>query len=251
MRSLEDDVALVTGASRGIGEGIAEGLGREGATVGVNHLPTESERERAEAVVAEIEDAGGTGLPLPADVSDEGEVRAMLDRFEDEAGTPDVLVNNAGVLSQSPLAEMDVSAWDSVVATNLRGTFLVTRFTLPGMLERGSGSIVNVASQLAFIGKENMAHYCASKGGIVSFTRALAREVAPDVRVNAIAPGPVETDLTSGRSAADNAARAESVPLKRLGNVDDVVPTALFLAGGESEYYTGQVLSPDGGEAMH
>jgi 3-oxoacyl-[acyl-carrier protein] reductase len=146
---------------------------------------------------------------------------------------------------------MPVETWDEMIQVNLRGVFLTTRFVLPGMLEAGRGSVVNTASQLGIKGAPELVHYSAAKGGIIAFTRALAREVSPTVRVNAVAPGPIETDLLADISEEWRAAKEAELPMGRLGQVDDVVPTVVFLASEESSYYTGQTLSPDGGDAMH
>ncbi|WP_332900119.1 SDR family NAD(P)-dependent oxidoreductase [Haladaptatus sp. CMSO5] len=251
MERLADTTALVTGASTGIGKGIAIGLAEAGATVAVNHPPTDKEAERAKGVVAEIEAAGGTAITLSGDVSDEESVKAMLDTFDAELGQMDVLVNNAGIVRQSRLAEMPVEMWDDVMSVDLRGVFLVTRFALPRMLEAGHGRIINMASQLGFKGAPELVHYSAAKGGVIAFTRALAREVAPDVTVNAIAPGPIETELLSDISEEWRTNKEAELPMGRLGRVEDVVPTAVFLASDDSSYYTGQTLSPDGGDAMH
>lgn len=251
MPRLPEANALVTGASRGIGRGIAEGLADAGASVAVNHPPGDGERETAADAVDAITDAGGEAMALEGDVSDADSVAAMVERFEDEWGTVDVLVNNAGILTQSELVEMPVAMWDETMAVDLRGVFLTTRFALPGMLESGGGSIVNVASQLGIKGAEELVHYSTAKGGVIAFTRALAREVSPAVRVNAVAPGPVETDLLDDISEEWREAKEAELPMDRLGSVDDVVPTAVFLASEDSSYYTGQTLSPDGGDAMH
>lgn len=248
---LSEDTALVTGASRGIGRGIAEALATAGATVAVNHPPDDAEQQAATHVVESIRDAGGSAIRLEGDVSDEAGVRRMVEKFEDELGTPDILVNNAGIAPQSRFDEMAVEMWERTVAVNLTGVFLPSRFVVPGMLERGSGKIINVASQLGFKGAEELVHYCATKGGVISFTRALAREVSPAINVNAIAPGSIDTDLTSGLSEEWRQAKEAEIPMQRLGEVQDVVPTALFLASSSSDYYTGQTLSPDGGDAMH
>lgn len=251
MSRLESKTALVTGASSGIGRGIAEALADAGATVGVNHYPSNEERDRAADVVESIEAAGGEASAFPGDVSDAESVDGLVGSFESRYGTPDVLVNNAGVLRQSRLEEMSVDEWDEVMAVDLRGVFLVTRRVVPEMTERGSGSVINMASQLGLKGAEELTHYSAAKGGVIAFTRALAREVSPDVRVNAIAPGPVETDLLDDISEEWRRSKAAELPMKRFGRVDDIAPTAVFLAGDESGYYTGQTLSPDGGDAMH
>ncbi|RDZ34061.1 MULTISPECIES: SDR family NAD(P)-dependent oxidoreductase [unclassified Haloferax] len=251
MSRVANKTALVTGASSGIGRGVAVTLAEAGATVGVNHYPSDEERTRAAEVVAEIEAAGGEAAAFPGDVSDAASVDELVDGFEATYGTPDVLVNNAGILRRSRLDEMSVAEWDEVLDVDLRGVFLVTRRVVPGMIDRGSGSVVNVASQLGFKGAAGFTHYCAAKGGVIAFTRALAREVAPDVRVNAIAPGPVETPLLSDISEQWRREKAAELPMERAGRVEDVAPTAVFLASDESSYYTGQTLSPDGGDAMH
>lgn len=250
MAGLSGNAALVTGASRGIGRGIAERFADEGAVVGVNYPP--GEESNAEAVVRGIEDAGGEAVALEADVAKPGPVERMVSRFEDRVGTVDVLVNNAGgTMETAPITEMSPELWDRVVDVNLRGVFLVSKFVVPGMIDAGDGSIVNVSSQYGIIGDAQRVHYCAAKGGVISFTRALAREVGPEVRVNAIAPGPIRTGKRGDLTDEYLADRTSTIPLDRLGDVGEVVPTAVFLASEDSSYYTGQTLSPDGGEAMH
>jgi 3-oxoacyl-[acyl-carrier protein] reductase len=251
MSRLDGKAALVTGASRGIGRGIAEGLAEAGATVAVNHPPDDAEASLAAEVVESIEADGGDAIALPGDVSDEDSVRSMIAAFEDELGAVDVLVNNAGILTQSRFAEMSVDTWDETMAVDLRGVFLVTRFAIPSMLEQGSGKVVNIASQLGIKGGVDLVHYSAAKAGVIGMTRALAREVSPEVNVNAIAPGPVETDLVDDLTDEWKTEKSAELPMGRWGRVEDVVPTAVFLASDESDYYTGQTLSPDGGDAMH
>ena len=251
MTRLDGDLALVTGATSGIGNEIATAFAEAGATVAINYPPSEGERERAEAVRSTVEECGSEAITLEADVSDEESVRAMVGELEATYGAPDVLVNNAGILTQSPFAEMPVEMWDETIDVDLRGVFLVTRFVLPGMLERGSGKVINVASQLGIKGGAELVHYSAAKAGVIGMTRALAREVSPEVNVNAIAPGPVETPLIDDITEEWKTAKAEELPMERFGTVEDIAPTAVFLASDGSDYYTGQVLSPDGGDAMH
>ncbi|MFW5918461.1 MAG: SDR family NAD(P)-dependent oxidoreductase [Haloferacaceae archaeon] len=250
MGRLTDKTALVTGASRGIGREIATQFAAEGATVGVNYPP--GEEENARAVVEEIEDSGGEALALSADVSDGDAVEAMIGQFESQVRPLDVLVNNAGgTMETSPIVEMSEELWDRVVDVNLRGVFLTTKHAVPGMRDTGGGSIVNISSQYGIIGDENRSHYCAAKGGVISITRALARELGPEIRVNAIAPGPIVTGKRGELTEEYLAQRTETIPLGRLGQPEEVAPTATFLASEQSSYYTGQTLSPDGGEAMH
>ncbi|TME58082.1 MAG: 3-oxoacyl-ACP reductase FabG [Chloroflexi bacterium] len=240
--------AIVTGGLRGIGRGIALGFAAEGADVCVFDLEAESETA---SVLDEISKHGQRGLYVRADVSNEAEVKTAVARVLAEFGGVDVLVNNAGIVHESLLAELDVADWDRVLGTNLRGVFLCTRFLLPHMLEHGGGRIINMASQLGQIGGRTMVHYSASKAGVIGFTRALAREVArSNVLVNAIAPGPINTDMLAGESEDWKRAKLAELPIGRFGEVAEVVPTAIFLASDDSSYYVGQVLGPNGGDVM-
>ena len=250
MGELSGTNALVTGASRGIGREIAEQFAAEGATVGVNYPP--GEEANAADVVDAAREAGGEATALEADVADGDAVERMISAFEAEFGPLDSLVNNAGgTMQTSPITEMSEELWDRVVDVNLRGVFLTTKHAVPGMREAGGGSIVNVSSQLAFLGDADRCHYCAAKGGVISITRALAHELGPEIRVNAIAPGPIITGKRGELTEEYLAQRTETIPLGRLGQPEEVAPTATFLASERSSYYTGQTLSPDGGEAMH
>lgn len=250
MGQLSERAALVTGASRGIGREIARQFAAEGAIVGVNYPP--GERANAKTLVNEIREDGGDAVAVQADVSDGDAVEAMLSEFESKVRPLDVLVNNAGgTMQTSPITEMSEELWDRVVDVNLRGVFLTTKHAVPGMRETDGGSIVNISSQYGIIGDENRSHYCAAKGGVISITRALARELAPEVRVNAIAPGPIVTGKRGELTEEYLEERSETIPLGRLGQPEEVAPTAVFLASEQSSYYTGQTLSPDGGEAMH
>jgi 3-oxoacyl-[acyl-carrier protein] reductase len=241
-------VALVTGGSGGIGAAIAEAFGREGARVAVHY---HRHPDRAAAVVARVEAAGGSAFAVGADLTDaaavEGLVRATLARH----GRIDVLVTGAGILNRTPLHEMSEETWDRMIATNLRSVFLCARAVLPDMLARGAGSIITLSSALAQKGLTGHAHYAAAKGAIIAFTRALAREVGPrGIRVNSIAPGPIETEMLGPLD--DEARRRGSAlfALRRFGVPADVAPTAVFLASDASSYYTGQTLCPNGGDVM-
>ena len=166
-------------------------------------------------------------------------------------GGIDVLVNNAGIVHESLLVDLDPADWDRVQGVNLRGVYLCTRHVLPRMLEQGGGRVINMASQLGQIGGRTMVHYSASKAGVIGFTRALAREDArSNVLVNAIAPGPINTDMLASESEEWKRAKLAELPIGRFGDVSEVVPTAVFLASDDASYYVGQVLGPNGGDVM-
>jgi len=245
---LLDRVAIVTGGARGIGGAIATAFAAEGADVVIADVLGE---DAAEPVLSAIAAAGRRGLLVRADVSDEQQVRALVDRTYAEFGAVDILVNDAGTFGQFFFHELPVEEWDRVLGINLRGVFLCTRFVLPRMLDRGSGNVINVASQLGQIGGVEMVHYSASKAGVIGFTKALAREVsAKGIRVNAIAPGPILTDMMAEETEEWAARKLGELPIGRFGEVHEVAPTAVFLASDESSYYVGQTLCPNGGDVM-
>jgi 3-oxoacyl-[acyl-carrier protein] reductase len=248
MNKLRDKVAIVTGGARGIGGAIACAFAAEGADVVIADRLGE---DVAAPVIHEIELAGRKALFVPTDITDEEQVRAMVDRAYAELGDVDILVNNAGTFSQHFFHELPVSEFDRVLAVNLRGVFLCTRFVLPRMLERRSGNVINVASQLGQIGGVEMVHYSASKAGVIGLTKALAREVSTKgIRVNAIAPGPILTDMMAEETEEWAAQKLSELPIGRFGETYEVAPTAVFLASDESSYYVGQTLCPNGGDVM-
>lgn len=245
---LEGRVALVTGATRGIGLGISKAMAAAGARVAMADLDTDNE---AATALRAVSDAGPGAIYVQTDVSDEDAVKRMTDIVLERFGRIDVLVNNAGIATQFRLVDLTVAEWDRMLAVNLRSVFLCCRAVLPHMMERGSGRIINTASQLAYLGGAGMTHYCASKGGVISLTRALAREVAPaGILVNGIAPGPVESRLLDRMSADWKKGKLAELPLGRFGEPEDIAPTAVFLASDDSSYYCGQILGPNGGDVM-
>jgi NAD(P)-dependent dehydrogenase (short-subunit alcohol dehydrogenase family) len=245
---LAGQVALVTGAASGIGAGISVAFASEGADVVLADL---AEPAAAAGVLAAVRDHGRAALYVQADVSDEASVRAMAQAALGRFGRVDILVNNAGIFTQSLLEDMAVADWDRVLAVNLRGTFLCSRLLLGQMLERGSGRIINIASQLGQVGGLEAAHYSASKAGIIGLTKALAREVSHrGVLVNAIAPGPIVTPLLDSETEEWRAAKLAELPMRRFGRVDEVTPTAVMLASADGSYYAGQTLGPNGGDVM-
>jgi len=245
---LAGQVALVTGAASGIGAGISVAFASEGADVILVDL---AEPSAAAGVLAAVRDQGREALYVQADVSDEDSVAAMAQAALARFGRVDILVNNAGIFTQSLLEDMPVADWDRVIAVNLRGPFLCSRALLGQMLERGSGRIINIASQLGQIGGSEVAHYSASKAGVIGLTKALAREVAHrGVLVNAIAPGPIVTPLLDSETEEWRSAKLAELPMRRFGRVDEVTPTAVMLASADGSYYAGQTLGPNGGDVM-
>lgn len=245
---LTGKVAVVTGAASGIGAGIALAFAREGADLAVVDLCSEAD---AKPVLDELAAMGATARFFRTDVGDAEAVSELAGAVTGSLGPVDVLVNNAGVFTQALVENMTVDEWDFVMGVNLRGTFLCTRAFLGGMLERGDGRIINIASQLGQIGGAEVAHYSASKAGVIGFTKALAREVASrGVLVNAIAPGPINTPLLDSETEEWRTAKLAELPIGRFGEVSEVTPTAVLLASAGGSYYVGQTLGPNGGDVM-
>jgi 3-oxoacyl-[acyl-carrier protein] reductase len=243
--SLQGRRALVTGAATGIGRATALMLAQAGAHVVVNHL---RQAEVAQAVVQAIEAAGGQATAIEADVSVAGDV----ERLVAQAGEVHILVNNAGIIQEKSFLDTTEADWDRMLGIDLKSVFLTSRAVLPGMVARGSGVIVNLASDLGILGRENYAPYCAAKAGVIGLTRSLAREFAPHgIRVNAIAPGPVNTAMVSlEHMSAEWMEKELAIPQHRVAEPEEIAATALFLASDLSRFYCGQVLGPNGGSAM-
>jgi NAD(P)-dependent dehydrogenase (short-subunit alcohol dehydrogenase family) len=240
-------VALVTGAGSGIGRAIAEKLAKNGERVVVNDLKGEA----ADEVVAGIKGSGGEAAAAPGDVSDVEDVDRIVEAAGEAYGPPEILVNNAGFLQQKRFVDLAVEDFDRMIAVHLRGTFLCTRAVLPGMLSRGGGIIVNVASQLGQIGGVELCHYSSAKAGIIGLTKSLAREVsAQGVRVNAVAPGPINTELVLGLSEDWRRTKAAELPLGRFGEPHEVAETVAFLVSDGATLYVGQTLGPNSGDVM-
>ncbi|HET6829877.1 MAG TPA: SDR family NAD(P)-dependent oxidoreductase [Solirubrobacterales bacterium] len=248
MGKLESRTAIVTGAASGIGETIAEALAAEGAEL----LLADLDADRLAAAEQRLVSSGATVSTATVDVTDAEQTKGMVDQCLSELGKLDVLVNSAGMLNEVALVDMEVATWDEMIAVDLRSVFLCCRWAAPHMVERGSGRIINLASQLGIKGGEGLVHYCAAKAGVIGLTKALARELAPHgVLVNAIAPGPIETPLVGGLSDEWKQAKEAELPLRRFGRVEEVAPSAVLLASDPGgNLYVGQVLGPNSGDVM-
>ncbi|MGH6916344.1 MAG: SDR family NAD(P)-dependent oxidoreductase [Geminicoccaceae bacterium] len=245
---LEGRTALVTGGSRGIGAAIARAFAAEGAAVALLHL---GDHANAKNLVAEIEAAGRTALACEGDVADPDAVAQAIGRVETGLGPVEILVSCAGIVDETPFEAMTLAAWDRMIAVHLRGTFLMAHAVYPGMRARGFGRIINFASQVAYKGMKGLTHYCAAKAGIIGLTRALALEGAPHgVTVNAIAPGPTDTDILLGMSPEWRARKMAELPIGRFATPAEIAPTAVLLASDDGAFYVGQTLSPNGGDVM-
>jgi 3-oxoacyl-[acyl-carrier protein] reductase len=247
--SLNGKVAVVTGASRGIGRAIATTLAAAGAVVVVNY---KSNQAAAEEVVRAIVAADGQALAVQADVGVPAEVEHLFKTALDRYGRLDILVNNAGITRDVLLLRMKEEDFDAVLDTNLRGVYLCTRAALRPMTRARSGRIINITSVIGLMGNAGQANYAAAKAGIIGFTKAVAREMgARNITVNAVAPGYIETELTGRLSDQIRAAILENIPLGRLGTPQDVANLVCFLASDAAAYITGQTLTVDGGMVMH
>ncbi|EAT15928.1 3-oxoacyl-[acyl-carrier-protein] reductase [Desulfuromonas acetoxidans] len=244
---LKDRVAIVTGASRGIGRCIAQYLARQGARI----VAVSRKQQDTEALVAEIKDQGGDAISVAADVAVEGDVTAMIDAAQEAFGQIDILVNNAGITRDTLLARMKEDDWDAVMNINLKGAFLCTRAAAKVMNKQRYGRIINVTSVVGQMGNIGQANYCASKGGLMGLTRSNARELARrNVTVNAVAPGFIETDMTAELPEKVRTDMAAQIPLGRFGAPEDVAAAVAFLASEQAGYITGHELSVNGGMYM-
>ena len=247
MNRLAGKTALITGGNTGIGRAVALAFADEGADVAVCYIAREPE---ALSLVDEIRAKGRRALAQRADITREADVLALFAALKQQFGHLDILVNNAGIQRPQPLIEMSVDDWDRMMTVHLRGAFLCSREAVKAMMPRQSGRIINLCSQLGYIGRENYTAYSTAKGGMISFTRALAKEMAPyGVLVNGVAPGLVDTGFDPLPEEV-KAAHAASLPMKRLGQPDDMTSAFVFLASDEGRYYCGQLLHPNGGEIM-
>lgn len=245
---LDGKVALVTGASRGIGRAIALRLAEEGAKVAINYAGNTA---RAEEVRNEIESRGGEAFLVQADISDSKAVEAMVSQVAERFGQIDILVNNAGITRDGLLMRMKEEDFDAVIDTNLRGVFYCTKAVSKLMMKKRSGRIVNMASVVGLTGNAGQTNYAAAKAGVVGFSKSAARELASrGITVNAVAPGFIDTDMTAAMTDKAREATLVNIPLKRMGRPEDVANAVLFLVSDQASYITGQVVNVDGGMVM-
>lgn len=243
-----EKTALVTGASRGIGRAIALALASKGFAVALNYAGS---HDAAEAVKKEIEAAGGKAFTVQGDVSKSEDVGRVFMAVKDEFGGLDVLVNNAGINRDALLIRMKESNWDDVIATDLKSDFLTTKAAAAMMMRKRKGSIINISSVVGIMGNIGQANYAAAKAGVIGLTKACAKEMAArNIRVNAVAPGFIETAMTDGIPEKIREGMISSIPMGRMGQPEDVAKAVCFLASDDSSYITGQVLVVDGGLVM-
>ena len=241
--TLSGKVALVTGASRGIGKAIALSLGKSGAEVIVNYSSSE---EKANEVVDAIKNSGSNAHKFKFDVSNEDSVNDSITKITKEIGSIDILINNAGITRDGLLMRMKSSQWDEVLNTNLKGVYLCTKYVSKFMLKQRSGKIINITSIVGIIGNPGQANYSAAKAGVIGFTKTCAKEFASrDIKVNAVAPGFIETEMTQGLK---NEELLKLIPLGEFGKTEQIANLVNFLVSSEAgEYITGQTISIDGG----
>jgi len=244
---LQGNIALVTGASRGIGQAIALELGKQGATV----IGTATSEKGAQAISAYLEAAGIRGTGLALNVNDLAQTDQALSDVRKQFGEISILVNNAGITRDNLLARMSEEEWDEVIATNLKSVFRLSRAVLRAMMKARGGRIISIASVIGSMGNAGQANYAASKAGMIGFTKSLAQEIGSrNITVNCVAPGFIETDMTNALAEEQRAKLVEVVPLKRLGLPADIASAVAFLAGPSASYITGVTLHVNGGMYM-
>lgn len=244
---LDNEIAFVTGASRGIGRAIAEGLGREGATV----IGTATTQAGADAISERLADAGIKGAGLQLNVTEQESVDAAMKFIKERYAAPTVLVNNAGITRDNLLMRMKEDEWQSIIDTNLTSVYRLSKACLRGMMKAKGGRIINIASVVGSTGNPGQANYCAAKAGMIGFTKSLAREVGiRGITVNAVAPGFIDTDMTRELPEQQRDALLAGIPLARLGAPEEIANAVIFLASSNASYITGETIHVNGGMYM-
>jgi 3-oxoacyl-[acyl-carrier protein] reductase len=250
MMSSSQHIAIVTGAGSGIGAAIAERLAQDGARVMMNDINASSLASVKDKLISLGISADQIAIQ-DGDVSDETDMKTLFDHTMDQFGDLSLVVNNAGILQQKAFVEIKCDDWDKMIAVHVRGCFLGCHFAIPIMLKRGGGVIINTASQLGQIGAADLVHYATAKAAIIGLTKSLAREFGQSgLRINAVAPGPINTDLVLGLSKDWRDAKASQLPLGHFGEPSDVAATVAFLASEDARIYVGQTLGPNSGDVM-
>ena len=248
MEEINRKVALVTGASRGIGRAIAKRLAQDGIFVIINYCGSQ---EKAQSVLEEIKSQGGDGVCVQADVSDFAAAEVMIKDLVKEYGRIDILVNNAGITRDGLFIRMKEEDWNAVINTNLTGIFNCTKVAAKYMMKKRSGRIINMSSVSGIMGNAGQTNYAAAKAGVIGFTKSLAREMASrGITVNAVAPGFIATDMTAAMPEKAQEHVLTSIPLGKMGKPEDIANAVLFLASDKASYITGQVIHVDGGMVM-
>ena len=244
MNNLEGKIALVTGASRGIGQAIALALGGAGATV----IGTATSESGAQAISDTLAAQGISGTGIALNVTDNEQIDTVMKTIADEYGAVDVLINNAGITRDNLLMRMKEDEWDAIMNTNLASVYKMSKAVLRGMMKKKAGRIISIASVVGAMGNAGQTNYAAAKAGIMGFTKSLAREVGPrGITVNAVAPGFIKTDMTDALPEEQKEALASQIPMGRLGTADEIASAVLFLAGESGAYVTAQTLHVNGG----
>lgn len=245
--ALNDDIVVVTGASRGIGQAIAIELGERGATV----IGTATSDRGAEAITASMAENGVRGTGMVLDVTDTDSIAAFFKAVQDQYGNPTVLVNNAGITRDNLMMRMKDEEWDAVISTNLTSAFRMSKACLRGMMKARRGRIITISSIIAATGNPGQANYAATKAGVIAFTKSLAREVGSrNITVNAVAPGFIDTDMTRALPEEQRKHLLDQIPMARLGDVKDIANAVAFLVSDEASYITGETLHVNGGMYM-
>lgn len=245
--SLENQIALVTGASRGIGQAIALRLAQDGATV----IGTATSEKGAEAITSYLKDAGAKGVGMMLDVTAQESIDNVMKKIEAEFGVPTILVNNAGITRDNLLMRMKDEEWDAIIQTNLTSIFRVSRACLRGMMKAKKGRIISIASVVGVSGNAGQANYAAAKAGVIGFSKSLAREVGSrGITANVVAPGFIDTDMTRALPEAQRTALLGQIPLNRLGQAEEIAHAVAFLASSGAGYITGETIHVNGGMYM-